>query len=107
MKSILEREKGFEAEFIYNEELAFRVTARRNRLFGMWVAARLGLPAGKEAESYANAVITADLQTPSDDDIIQKVWTDLTEKGIAVTEAELRIELAFASAESRRQLLAS
>jgi hypothetical protein len=104
MKSILEREKGFEAEFIYNEELAFRVTARRNRLFGMWVAARLGLPAGKEAE---NAVITADLQTPSDDDIIQKVWTDLTEKGIAVTEAELRIELAFASAESRRQLLAS
>ena len=33
MKSFVEREKGFEAEFKRNQELAFRITARRNRLF--------------------------------------------------------------------------
>ena len=41
MKSFIEREKGFEAEFKRNQELAFRITARRNRLFGLWAAGRL------------------------------------------------------------------
>ena len=35
MKSFTEREKAFEAEFKRNQELRFRVTARRNRLFGL------------------------------------------------------------------------
>jgi hypothetical protein len=34
MKSFTERGKGFEAGFKRNEELRFRVTARRNRLLG-------------------------------------------------------------------------
>jgi len=53
MKSLADREKGFEAEFKRNQELMFRVTARRNRLFGLWAAAQLGLPLGEEAEAYA------------------------------------------------------
>ena len=42
MKSFSDREKGFEAEFKRNQELRFRVTARGNRLFGLWTAARQG-----------------------------------------------------------------
>jgi len=34
MKGVAERENAFEAEFKRNQELAFRVKARRNRLFG-------------------------------------------------------------------------
>jgi hypothetical protein len=107
MKSFMEREKGFEAEFKYNEELAFRIAARRNKLFGMWAAMRQGLPAGVAAESYAKTVVAADFETPGDEDVIEKVRADLAEKGIAVTEAELRAELASASAEARSQLLES
>jgi hypothetical protein len=107
MKSFMERENGFEAEFKYNQELAFRITARRNRLFGMWAAMRLGVPTGVAAESYAKTVVAADFETPGDDDVIKKVLADLAEKGIAVTEAELRAELARASAEARRQLVES
>jgi ATPase inhibitor subunit zeta len=44
MKSFTVRKKGFEAEFKRNQELLFQVTARRNRLFGLWAAVRLGLP---------------------------------------------------------------
>jgi len=57
MKSFTEREKGFEAEFKRNQELLFRVTARRNRLFGLWAAVRLGLPAGKDAEPAAGWIL--------------------------------------------------
>src|SRR5579884_2158930 len=104
MKGFIEREKGFEAEFKRNQELAFRINARRNRLFGLWAAARLGLPAGEEAEAYAKTVVAADFKAPGDADVIEKVRTDLAERSVAVTEAELRAELARAGAEARRQL---
>ena len=42
MRGLDERQKAFEAEFQRNQELAFRVTARRNRLCGLWAAERLG-----------------------------------------------------------------
>jgi hypothetical protein len=85
----------------------FRVTARRNRLFGLWVAVQLGLPAGEEAETYAKTVVAADFEAPGDADVIEKVRTDLEKKGVAVNEAELRAELAHAAAEARRQLAGS
>jgi hypothetical protein len=107
MKSFTEREKGFEAEFKRNQELRFRVTARRNRLFGLRAAARLGLPAGEEAETYAKTVVAADFEAPGDDDVINKVLADLEEKGIAATEAELRTELERAAAEASRQIAQS
>jgi hypothetical protein len=67
----------------------------------------LGLPAGEEAEAYAKAVVAADFEAPGDDDVIDKVRTDLEKKGIAVTEAELRTELERAAAEARRQIAQS
>jgi len=94
MKGLAEREKAFEAEFKRNQELAFPTTARRSRLFGLWAAARLGLPQGETAEAYAKTVVAADFKEPRDDDVIQKVQTDLAGKNINVTEAELRAELA-------------
>ena len=105
MKSFTEREKGFEAEFKRNQELRFRVAARRNRLFGLWAAARLGLPAGEEAETYAKTVVAADFEAPGD--VINKVLADLEEKGIAATEAELRTEIERAAADARRQIAQS
>jgi hypothetical protein len=104
MKGFAEREKTFEAEFKRNQELAFRVTARRNRLFGLWAAARLGLPQGDPAEAYAKTVVAADFKEPGDADVIEKVRADLAGKDITMTEAELRAELARAAAEARRQL---
>jgi hypothetical protein len=104
MKSFVEREKGFEAAFKRNQELAFRITARRNRLFGLWAAARLGLPGGEAAEAYAKTVVAADFEAPGDADVIAKVQADCAGKGITATEAELRAELARAAAEARRQL---
>jgi len=61
----------------------------------------------RAAEAYAKTVVTADLEAPGDADVIEKVRTDLDATGIAVSEAELRAELARAAAEARRQLSAS
>jgi hypothetical protein len=104
MNSFSERAKGFEAEFKRNQEMAFRITARRNKLFGLWAAGRLGLPAGDAAQAYAMTVVAADFEAPGDEDVIRKVLADFVGKGIAIPEAELRAELANARAEAQRQL---
>lgn len=106
MKNFEDRQKGFEAAFQRDQELAFRIGARRNRLFGLWAATRLGL-AGEAADAYAKTVVAADFEEPGDDDVIRKVHGDLTEQGISTTDAELRAELGRAAAEARKQLTES
>jgi hypothetical protein len=104
MRSFEDREKGFEAEFKRNQDLQFRVSARRNKLFGLWAAGRLGIVAGDEAEAYARTVVDADFEKPGDSDVIEKVQNDLAAKGIAMSEAQLRAEFTRATDEAKRQL---
>jgi hypothetical protein len=104
MKSLEDRQKGFEAEFKRNQELAFRVGARRNKLFGLWAAEKLGLGSGDPSEAYARSVVEADFERPGDGDVIEKVQADLAAKGINLSEAQLRVEFDRAAAEAKRQL---
>jgi hypothetical protein len=101
MDSLSKREKGIEAEFRHKEEKAFRMTVRRNRLFGLWAAARLGLT-GEAAESYAKSVVASDFEEPGDNDILAKVRVDLADKGTPSSESELRGALDRASAEAHQ-----
>ena len=48
-------------------------------------------------------VVAADFDAPGDEAVTFKVLTDFEEKGIAVTEAELRAELERAAAQARKQ----
>ncbi len=104
MRGFDERQKAFEADFKRNQELAFRITARRNRLLGLWAAERLGLPAGDAAEAYARTVVAADFAAPGEDDVVEKVRADLAAKRIDIPEAEVRAELARAAVAARKQL---
>jgi hypothetical protein len=104
MRNFEDRQKGFEAEFKRNQELQFRVSARRNKLFGLWAAGRLGIAAGDEAEAYARTVVEADFEKPGDSDVVEKVQKDLAAKGIEMSEAQLRVELTRATEEAKRQL---
>jgi hypothetical protein len=92
MTTFNEREKGFEQKYKHDQELQFKVNARRNRLLGMWAAERMGL-SGAEAEAYAKQVVQADFDKPGDSDVIAKVTADLTAKGKSVSEIELRKEM--------------
>jgi hypothetical protein len=91
MATFDDRKKGFEEKFRHDQELQFKVNARRNKLLGLWAAQKMGL-AGDAAESYAKEVVAADFQKPGEDDVIQKVLGDLNAKNVALTEAQLRDE---------------
>jgi hypothetical protein len=89
MSTLDKREEGFEKKFAHDEELRFKATARRNKLFGLWAAGQLG-KSGADAEAYAKSVVLADFQEAGDDDVLRKVRSDLESGGKAVADGELR-----------------
>ncbi len=103
MSTFDEREKGFEAKYKHDQETLFKVTARRNKLLGLWVAEQLGLK-GTEAETYAKSVVSADFEKPGDEDVLEKVLADLAAKGIHITEHALRKRLGEFAQTAREQI---
>ncbi len=76
-----DREKAFENKFQKDQELQFKVTARRNKLLGLWAAAQIGLT-DDAADAYAKEVVLADFDEPGDEDVLRKVFNDLSKKGL-------------------------
>ena len=101
--SFNDREKAFEAKFQRDQQLQFRVTARRNKLLGMWAAQQMGL-AAEAAETYAKSVVSADFERAGDSDVVEKVLGDLAAKSIDMDERRLRREMDRLMAEAKRQI---
>jgi hypothetical protein len=101
-----DRERAFEAKFARDEEMQFRVLARRNRLLGEWAARLMGL-SEVETEAYAKDVVRADFEEAGDEDFIRKVLCDLTGAGVDADEGRIRDALDHKLVEARRQLIES
>jgi len=89
MTTFDDREDAFEKKFAHDEELRFKAMARRNKLFGQWVAEQLGR-SGSEADAYARNVVMADFKETGNSDALHKVRADLEAAGRSVSETELR-----------------
>ncbi len=89
MTTFDQRKDGFEKKFAHDEELRFKAIARRNKLFGLWAAERLG-KSGDAAAEYAKTVVLADFEEAGDDDVLRKVRKDLEDGGKPAQDAELR-----------------
>ena len=103
MTTFDEREHAYEAKFAHDQELRFKAKARRDRRFGAWAAAQLGL-SGPAAEDYANQVVRSDLAHPGDSAIIEAVMGDLKLKGVAADERTLKRKLVDLMAEAVAEL---
>ena len=106
MTQFEDRERAFEAKFARDEEMQFRVIARRNRLLGEWAAGLMGLT-DAEADAYAKDVVRADFEEAGEDDVVRKLLGDLTSAGVETDEQRIRDALDHKSVEARRQLMES
>ena len=104
MTDFKDRERAEEARFALDEETAFRILARRNRLLGEWAAGLMSLTP-EETDAYRKAVVQADFEEAGDEDVVRKLLGDLTAAQIDITEADIRAKLGEMAVEARRQLL--
>jgi hypothetical protein len=76
-----EREQGFEAKFAHDEELRFRVTARRDKLFARWVATTLRL-SSETREDLIRSVLAIPNGSAHDQALLKYVTDFASARGI-------------------------
>lgn len=87
-----DREKAFESKWAHDEELRFKIVARRNKLLGIWAAEQMGI-SGDEAQEYAKSVVRADLEEAGHEDVVRKVRKDFDAKNIARSDHAIRLKM--------------
>lgn len=106
MSTFDDRKDAFEAKYARDEEMQFKVAARRNRLLGTWAAGLMSLTP-EETDAYAKDVVRADFEEAGDEDVVRKLLGDLTSAGIDMDDKRIRAALEEKTIEARRQLMES
>ena len=91
MSSFEDRKKSFEKKFAHDQELQFKVSARRNKYLGEWVSEILGYNSDQVKE-YIQSVIKADFAEAGDEDVFRKIKQDLKEKNISDEELRKKMD---------------
>ena len=95
MNKFDDREKSFEKKFAKDQELEFKISARRNKYLGEWTAAKLG-KSDDQKQSYILELIKADMQEAGDEDVFRKVKKDFQMASIGIDDSEIRDQMAKA-----------
>lgn len=104
MTTFDERERAFENKFQHDQDLLFRIRARRDRLAGLWAAGLLGL-SGADADAYARQILDADIGTAGQHDIRDRLAGDLHAKGVDISDHRVEKELAALLDVARQQVV--
>jgi len=87
-----DREKAFEDKWAHDEELRFKVLARRNNHLGHWAATEMGLK-GPAADEYAKAIIQTELTKGGDEAVFQKLKADFAAANVARTDHLIQVKM--------------
>ena len=97
MSSFEDRKKSFEKKFVHDEELQFKVSAKRNKYLGEWASKILGYDEDQKKE-YIQSVIKADFAEAGDEDVFRKVKEDLKNHNISDEDIRIKMEETLQSA---------
>ena len=98
-----DRKKVQENKFAHDQDRKFKISARRNRLLGLWLAGEMG-KTGESAEAYAREVIEADFERPGDGDVVEKAMADIRAAGLDIDEHKLRTRMDALEKEAASQV---
>ena len=91
MSSFEDRKKSFEKKFAHDQELQFKVSARRNKYLGEWISQIFDYNSDQEKE-YIQSVIKADFAEAGDEDVFRKIKEDLKDKNISDEELRKKMD---------------
>ena len=97
-----DREKSFEKKFAHDEELQFKVNARRNKYLGQWASQILSYDSEKEKE-YIHSVIKADFEEAGDEDVFRKLKVDL--KDYNISDEEIRKKMSELNEKAKSEFI--
>jgi len=99
MSGFEDRKKSFEKKFAHDEELQFKIGARKNKYLGQWASQILGYKEEEEKE-YIQSIIKADFEEAGDNDVFRKLNADLKDHNISEEEIRKKMNELFEKAKS-------
>ena len=106
MTAMDDRRKAFEEQFKHSLELRFRVEVRRCKRLALWAAAQMNL--GEEgAVAYAKDLVSFYFDHPAEEDLIQRLFTDLNARGVDLSEHRLRRQVRQVTDEVKDEIYAA
>lgn len=103
MTDFKDKERAHETKYALDQEKEFKITARRNKLIGLWLAEKMGYGEEK-SHAYAKEVVLADFEAPGDEDVLRKLNQDAKAAGLAVSEAEFGQKMVELLSVARSQI---
>lgn len=104
MPNFDDREKSFEMKFANDQQMLFRAEARCAKLFGLWIAEKLG-KGGDAARLYAAEMVEANLKIAGFDDILDKASADLTAAEAPLSREILAAKVENLFAQAKREIM--
>ena len=104
MSKFNEREKSFEKKFVRDEELQFKVNAKRNKYLGEWAAEKLG-KSDNDKEAYVLEVIKSDFAEPGDEDVFRKIQGDFKKVSVSIPDSEIREQMGSLLERAKKDFL--
>jgi hypothetical protein len=102
MNTFDERKKAFEAKFKQDEDLKFKLTAKRNKFLGEWASQKLQK---ENPDEYIKEVRESDLEKPGDEDIIEKILKDFASNNQELTREELLLKFSEYEKKAKEELM--
>jgi hypothetical protein len=97
-----DRKKKHEDKWAHDEELRFKIGARRNKLLGLWAAAEMGF-SNAAAQEYAKSVVVTDLKGA--DAVFRKIRGDFDAAGLAHSDHVIRRQMTDLLAGAANQVM--
>jgi len=101
--SFSEREEAIEKKFQHDNELEFKVRAKRNRLLGYWAGEHLGFK-GTDLEGYAAKIVNHTIRTPLDSSLVSRIFEHFEEKGVAFTKHQIEKQLLYFQGDAQQEI---
>ena len=94
MNKFNEREKSFEKKFAKDQEIQFKLFARRNKYLAEWVVLKLGKN-DDQKQNYIQEIIKADMEEAGEEDVFRKVKKDFENSAINIDDSEIRNQMSL------------
>ena len=102
MNKFDDREKSFEKKFVRDEEIQFKINARRNKYLGEWAADKLGKT---DKVTYVQEVIKSDFAEPGDEDVFKKIQNDFKKINKNIPDEEIREQMKLTLERAKKDFI--
>ena len=99
-----ERERAIENKYAHDQEVLFKIIAKRNKLLGFWAADQMKL-SPSEAENYANTITEMAVDANGLLSLVDKILHDLTTCGADIDIKDISQQMFHFESLARKQIL--